>query len=116
MQNTLPFDNPPPPTHGLQQPASNLARRSDPETSHEAAQEVTDSGSADQQRSIVAALVRKYPSRTSDELAQLTPRLDRWQAARRLPEVERAGLIQRGEARHSEVSGRKGVTWWPVRK
>lgn len=42
--------------------------------------------------------------------------LDRYAAARRLPELERDGLVRRGPARRSRVGGRPGVVWVRVRQ
>jgi len=35
-------------------------------------------------------------------------------AARRLPELERAGLVRKGEPRVCQVKGSKCCTWWIV--
>lgn len=89
------------------------ARRSDPESSHIAAREVTRSGAtAHQQRQAVAA-VRQWPGSTSRELAEHA-QMDRYALARRLPEAERAGLIVRGPMRECSISGRETLTWWPA--
>lgn len=89
------------------------ARRSDPVTSHLAADEVTRNGKrASQQREVLQALTR-HPGATSAELATVS-RFDRWTAGRRLPELEKAGHIRRGEPRKCRDKGRLSVTWWPV--
>jgi hypothetical protein len=90
-----------------------MARESDPDTSHEAAQHVTASGAAAHQRQRVLALVRAQPGLTSDELAVAAGML-RQVPARRLPELERLGLVRRGQVRPSRVTGRNGLTWWPI--
>jgi hypothetical protein len=74
------------------------------------------------QRLAVLALVRQCQGWTSAELARwqaLRPNehapdgLDRYQIARRLPELEQAGLVYRGEVRQDSGTGRTGVVWWP---
>lgn len=90
-----------------------LARRSDPGTSHEAAAEHVASGNNAAQRLAVLQWVRFAPGRTSDELAHLMG-VSRHVTGRRLPDLERQGLVRRGEPRVSKVGGRRGLTWWPV--
>jgi predicted ArsR family transcriptional regulator len=87
-----------------------LARRTDPESSHIAARRMVESGAQGDQQQITLVLVRKYPNRTSDELAALGS-LDRYQLARRLPELERSGLVERGAMRKSDTTGRPACTW-----
>jgi len=87
------------------------ARRNDPDTSKEAGEKVEASGKAERQRREILAGVTRHPGRTTDELAKLLG-MDRYDAARRAPEVKRAGLIRYGEKRRSEVSGNNAVTLW----
>lgn len=89
-----------------------LARRTDPESSHIAARSMVASGALSDQQRISVALVRAYPNHTSDELAALGT-LDRYQLARRLPEVERLGFVERGAIRKSNTTGRPSCTWHP---
>lgn len=89
------------------------ARRSDPESSHRAAEEVTASGRRAAQLAQVIAAVRKHPGRTSMELARLTG-LDRYLLARRLPEAATAGAVAKGQQRVCSVSDRLALTWLPV--
>lgn len=90
------------------------ARTADPSSSHEAADHIVGSGLQAQQHSLAASAVRKHPGLTSLELARACG-LDRFMLARRLPEVERQGLIRRGIVRKCSASnGRSGVTWHPV--
>lgn len=91
--------------------AEYLARRTDPESSHLAAKHMVESGGLGVQQRIAYNLVRHHPGYTSDELARLG-QLDRYQLARRLPELERAGYIQRGHIRKSHITGRPAVTWY----
>jgi hypothetical protein len=95
-----------------------IARASDPKTSHEAAQAITESGKRDDQLRQVEALVIAHPGATSLELAKYTSTLDRYAIARRLPELEAGNKVHKGLPRNSEVSGqklKKAVTWWPGR-
>jgi DNA-binding MarR family transcriptional regulator len=90
-----------------------MARRTDPPTSHAAARHMIESGKLTEQQKKTLDLVNKYPNHTSDELATKGS-LDRYQLGRRLPELEREGLITRGNERRSTVGGRMGATWHPV--
>lgn len=97
------------------------ARLRDPSTSHEAGETVRDSGQREEQQRQVLAALRAHPGVTSDELAHLAG-LDRYMVGRRLPElrderrvVEVRGYPERPEKRRSEMSGRKGMVWRPVR-
>lgn len=90
------------------------ARNDDPSSSHDAAEHVVSSGLQAQQHSLAASAVRKHPGLTSLELARATG-LDRFMLARRLPELQRNGLIVRGMVRKCSASnGRSGVTWFPA--
>ena len=86
------------------------ARGTDPVTSWQAAEHVTSSGKACDQRHIAVATVRKHPGLTSFELASHCS-LDRFQLARRLPECR---LLSKGAPRQCSVTGRQAVTWWPA--
>lgn len=88
-----------------------MARATDPDTSHDAAREHVASGRNTAQRAAVLAAVRASPGLTSDELAAWMG-ISRFIPARRLPELERAGLLRRGPARLSRVGGRRGITWF----
>jgi predicted ArsR family transcriptional regulator len=88
-----------------------LARATDPDTSREAARDAVASGSVARHESLIlAALAGHAAGMTSEEIATAAG-LDRHAAARRLPELERRGLVRRGEPRRSAGSGRRGVTW-----
>jgi hypothetical protein len=47
---------------------------------------------------------------TSAELAS-TGGLDRYMVARRLPDLNRDGLVSRGQARRCAITGRWAITW-----
>lgn len=93
--------------------AAQLARRSDPTTSIEAARRVIASGSQDDHVGRIVRAVRARPGRTSAELAQLTG-LERHEAARRTADAEHQGSIHKGAPRVCSVGGRSAVTWWPT--
>lgn len=88
------------------------ARRTDPESSHRAAEEITASGKRAAQLALVIAAVRRFPGRTSMELAGLTG-LDRYLLARRLPEAVTAGAVAKGAQRLCLRSDRLALTWNP---
>lgn len=88
------------------------ARRNDPATSHQAETEINDSGLRGRQQRLVCALVRRYPGRTSRELARVAG-IDRYMVARRLPEIEPV-FVRKGEPKRCEVGGRAASTWWPA--
>ena len=91
-------------------------RALDPGTSRQAARELNESGAARTQAAWFLAAVRDHPGLTASELAHLSGgRLDRYAANRRLADLERAGLVQKGEPRRAP-SGRPEVTWWPVER
>ena len=90
------------------------ARRTDPPSSHEAAARVEASGIGARQAEYVLWLVRAYPGCTSGELSFNDISIDRYQISRRLPELERAGLIWRSGPRVCRALGSRQMTWWPV--
>lgn len=89
------------------------ARNTDPETSHEAARHMVDSGARRAQQQRVAAAVRKHPGLTSRELAEVAG-MDRHMVARRLPELEGDGIVVHGAPRKCRISEMRCQTWLPV--
>lgn len=89
---------------------SPVAARRDPVTSHQAAREITASGKREGQCLAVLALVKKYPRRTSLELSHCGG-LERHTIARRLPELEKGGLIKRAGIRECAVGLRLATIW-----
>lgn len=84
------------------------ARNSDPATSHDAAKRVEESGVATGQRGMCLRAVQNHPEGlTSKEVAKKAG-LDRYQAARRLPELREAGLVVNDGERDGEQ------LWKPV--
>ena len=90
-----------------------ISRQTDPASSHAAAQETERTGRRAGQSEAVLEMVKRHPRRTALELSRLS-RLDRYTVSRRLPELERRGLIRRGLIRDCTVNGRPMLTWEPV--
>jgi len=88
-----------------------LTHRGDPETSREAARKLMAAGKLGLHRQIVLDGVKCCPGGTHSEIAAGTP-LDWLQVARRLSELERAGLVRKGEPRICRVKGSRCTTWW----
>lgn len=86
------------------------SRATDPETSHEAADQIRRSGELGRQQLAVLEAVRRWPGLTSLELGARM-NINRWAVARRLPELEPVH-VRKGEPRL--VNGRRHVTWWPA--
>lgn len=89
-----------------------VAAKSDPGTSHEAAQAITRSGRREGQLMGVLALIKKHPLSTSLELSRYG--FDRYVTARRLPELAKAGLVMRRKVRECTVGKRPATTWEAV--
>jgi hypothetical protein len=95
------------------------SRHSDPETSHQAAEDVRKSGQLGWQQRIVAEAVKVYPGRTSAELGHAIAHdrsedvvMWRYRVARRLPELSPMH-VRRGAPRECERTGRPAGVWWP---
>ena len=96
------FDNP---------ASARIARRADPLSSKLAAEEITESGLRDAQKSQVLYHLRACAEPvTSMELAH-KGQLDRYVVARRLPDLEKDGLVIKVAMRSCGVSGRQAITW-----
>lgn len=96
------------------------ARRTDPESSHLAAEHITANKVRAAQQQDAYAAVRAFPGKTSAELAELTGQ-DRHQLAKRLPECRTAGMVRNPKddegnriLRACTTSGRPAMTWEPV--
>lgn len=89
------------------------ARASDPVTSHEAADRVTDDGIAHSQRAAILAKVRQLPGSTASEIGRALGQPGNHIACRRLPELEARTLVRRGAPRKCDVTGFRAATWWP---
>ena len=90
------------------------ARRTDPVTSHEAAEFNEPRRPA--QVVIVAEKVKRYPGHTSAELAALS-QLGRYVFGRRLSDAAALGLVYMSdEKRKCRLSRRNAMTWHPTAK
>ena len=86
------------------------ARATDPITSKLAGHEVEAEGTAGIQRILCLQLLASHPGATTNELATHSE-LDRYQIARRLPELRERGLVRNTGVRPCAVSGRLAMTW-----
>lgn len=97
------------------------ARRSDPTTSHKAAERIKGIGALAQQQRLVREWVREHPGLTSAELARLMARRQdgddklwskyRPMIARRLGELVPV-YLRRGPQRRCLVTDSPSITWW----
>lgn len=93
------------------QPPRARARKTDPETSHEAANRVEASGGAGAHRALILDFLRDLGGAwTSAEIARYVD-LDRHQVARRLPELREKGLVVNDRQRTCSVNKTKAVEW-----
>jgi hypothetical protein len=97
------------------------ARRSDPDPSHQAAEDIRKSGQLGWQQRTVLEAVKAHPGSTSAELGQLIAHdrsedvvMWRYRVARRLPELSPTH-VRRGAPRQCERTGRPAGVWYPVR-
>lgn len=93
------------------------ARRTDPATSHDAAREVEQSGTAGTQRQACRDEVYQKKGRTSAEIAEESG-MDRYAVARRLGEMRNDEdppvWAPEDRARKCRIMGRRALTWWPI--
>lgn len=88
-----------------------IARNTDPGTSHAAAREHTESGKRSDHANQILAVVRNHPGLTYREAASHLPVLEPVEVQRRLADLASIGLVERGEHRACNVSGRMAQTW-----
>ena len=104
-----------PPSNGPEYPPEDTPRshRRDPETSRQAAKRLKRSGNLKTQRQAVLEALRHCNGGTHAEIGEFMG--VHWLApARRLPELERDGLVRKGAARICRVKGSRCCTWWTV--
>ena len=90
-----------------------IARATDPITSHLGAQEVTESGRRKSQKDIILTALRDSNGSTMSEVSMLTD-LTEWQVTKRLSDLKNDGLIeQQGMALGQH--GMQGV-WFVIDK
>lgn len=100
--------------HDIDAPARpRLARGTDPDTSHAAAERQIRSGRRDSNKRRLWDAVVERPEMTSAEYARLTG-IDRVEAARRLADLKNDGKIAQLPQRYCSVKGTLAMTWGPV--
>ena len=92
--------------------AQPLARATDPDTSHEAAEWIMQRLGG--LHKWAYKIVSKYPGGTSSEMSVAAGEVTNHRLSRRLGELEKMGLVVRGDARVCRVTGRKAATWRPA--
>ena len=92
-------------------PRSLASQLSDPAMSLLAEEQANRSGLRDSQARAVFAELRRGEGRTSAELARAMD-LDRHAVARRLPDLEKLGLVRKGESKQCRVARKNAITWW----
>ena len=83
----------------------------DPATSHEAEEHVNTSGIRDGHARVVFEALRRHEGATSAELASYAG-VDRYVTGRRLPDLEKLGLVRKGESRRCRAARKNAITWW----
>lgn len=87
------------------------ARRADPPTSHEAAELAVAFANTD--RTAIVGVLAASDGLTAGEISrQLGAGWDNVRVSRRMKELERGGLVRRGEPRHCADKGTLMITWW----
>ncbi len=89
-----------------------LSHAADPSTSYQAAERFARSGKLGHHHQLVLDGVRRCPGGTHMEIAAVIPELSWLQVVRRLSELQKAGLIQKGEPRTCTIKSSKCSTWW----
>lgn len=97
----------------LTTPVVARARKSDPETSKLAAEQIESSKKAEAHRNIIVSLVRQYPGSTTGELSVHTPELTHPQIWRRMAELEEMNLVIHGDKRLCKVNRTLCRPWYP---
>jgi len=106
--------NPTAEQHPLWPPVSH---RDDPETSQEAENAITASGSRASHCDHIFEVVKDNPGLTAGAIGVLAEdMIDLVGAAvwKRLSDLKTQGRVRQGQTRVFEGSGRRQVTWWPV--
>lgn len=88
-----------------------LSRSSDPITSRFAERALKESGKHQSQLARALEALRANPDSTSLELGAAAGNSDRYLFSRRLPDLEKRGLIVRAGVRECRVSGKISITW-----
>ena len=89
-----------------------LARTSDPQTSHDAADKLVKSGKRKSQVDLVVEAVARHPGLTYMELADLDDNtLNAQQFSKRIPDARGEGLIESVKDKECTVTGMWAATW-----
>jgi len=91
-----------------------VSRPSNPDTSHEAEESINKTGSRTTQCSEIFSVLKSNPGKLSGEIADITG-LGMHVTSRRLADLKNKGLIFQGQHRVYSHTGRKQVSWWPVK-
>ena len=90
---------------------TNLARRTDPESSFDAAHDFISSGSREIHETRILTALQAHPWSTGRELTRWAG-LSNVQILRRMADLEREGKVLRGgELRPCRVTGRRMLVW-----
>jgi len=92
-----------------------IARNSDPETSHQAEQHMNESGGRQSMISKVAEMVAEHQDKTGRELAKIYNYPDTSVVLKRISDAHNRGLIRSTETRKCTVTGRQARTWFPTK-
>lgn len=87
------------------------ARRTDPVTSHEAAESMVGAAKAQRKRVLLAMGSEKMTADAIDETLEVLGEWPRTTAGRRLPELLEMGLVERLEEKRKTRSGRRAHLW-----
>ena len=98
-------------TRPLFPPKVPLARDSDPISSHEAGDELTQSGRRKAQMERILFALRSHPGSTTHELKKGLPGLDEVKICKRLNDLKESGLAEKTGIRLCRVSRRRIQTW-----
>jgi predicted HTH transcriptional regulator len=91
---------------------SPATRKSHPETSQIAEENITSSGKRQRHCQIILTALRQHNGSTSAELAQYTPLLNKEQVHKRMHDLVENEYIKRGDKRICNVKGSLCCTWW----
>jgi len=92
-----------------------VSRPSDPDTSHEAEETINKTGSRITQCNTIFLVLKSSPGKLAGEIADSTG-LGMHVTSRRLADLKNRGLIFQGQPRTYFQTGRKQVSWWPVKE
>jgi len=92
---------------------TDIARNTDPVESHQAAAEITNDGSRRRMMELTLQLLQSTPNLTANELEARHGYSD-GQLRKRLNDLRKEGLVEKGPSRKSRITGKTNATWRPV--